>query len=145
MCGQHPVPGVFLLHCGLDFLHLLVMWAPAVPQISSPVLAKLVTHRPLIKRAVIMFQAEFAERLTAEFVGQQVSSATPSAQASLDSVRCLHVSQAWIKALQPAVRQHAAYRQRAPRLVHSSGPLPAATQGRLHRGRNCATGAAGRN
>lgn len=37
------------------------------PQISSPVLDKLVTHRPLIKRAVIMFQAEFAERLTAKY------------------------------------------------------------------------------
>lgn len=34
-------------------------------QISSPVVRRLVTHRPLIKRAIIMFQAEFAERLTA--------------------------------------------------------------------------------
>jgi 16S rRNA A1518/A1519 N6-dimethyltransferase RsmA/KsgA/DIM1 with predicted DNA glycosylase/AP lyase activity len=34
-------------------------------QISSPVVEKLLSYRPLMKRAVIMFQLEFAERMMA--------------------------------------------------------------------------------
>jgi 18S rRNA (adenine1779-N6/adenine1780-N6)-dimethyltransferase len=35
-------------------------------QISSPFLFKLLSHRPYFRTAVIMFQAEFAQRLTAK-------------------------------------------------------------------------------
>ena len=35
-------------------------------QISSPFLFKLLAHRPMFRCAVIMFQLEFAQRLTAK-------------------------------------------------------------------------------
>jgi 18S rRNA (adenine1779-N6/adenine1780-N6)-dimethyltransferase len=35
-------------------------------QISSPFLFKLLSHRPMFRCAVIMFQLEFAQRLTAK-------------------------------------------------------------------------------
>ncbi len=37
------------------------------PQISSPVIERLLQYRPLMRRAVIMFQAEFAERMVAKY------------------------------------------------------------------------------
>lgn len=41
--------------------------APCSPsQISSPLLFKLLAHRPMFRCAVIMFQEEFAQRLTAK-------------------------------------------------------------------------------
>lgn len=41
------------------------------PQISSPLLFKLLAHRPMFRCAVIMFQEEFAQRLTAKCVGNR--------------------------------------------------------------------------
>lgn len=38
---------------------------PAKSQISSPLVFKLLSHRPIIRTAVLMFQREFALRLTA--------------------------------------------------------------------------------
>jgi hypothetical protein len=58
-------------HCSLPFptrpqiTHASLRSALANAQISSPLVFKLLSHRPIIRTAVLMFQREFALRLTA--------------------------------------------------------------------------------
>lgn len=58
------VNGDFLKTPLLDNLNVCVANIPY--QISSPVVDRLLAYRPLLDRAVIMFQAEFAERMVAK-------------------------------------------------------------------------------
>lgn len=53
-----------VLKTKLPFFNVLVANIPY--QISSPLVFKLLTHRPMFRAAVIMFQEEFAQRLTAK-------------------------------------------------------------------------------
>eukprot|EP00924_Labyrinthula_sp_SR-Ha-C_P013509 augustus_masked-scaffold_5-processed-gene-5.8-mRNA-1 protein AED:0.03 eAED:0.03 QI:0/-1/0/1/-1/1/1/0/308 len=53
-----------VLKTELPFFNLLVANIPY--KISSPLVFKLLAHRPLFRAAVIMFQEEFAQRLTAK-------------------------------------------------------------------------------
>ncbi|XP_011630123.1 probable dimethyladenosine transferase isoform X2 [Pogonomyrmex barbatus] len=53
-----------ILKSDLPFFDLCVANIPY--QISSPLVFKLLTHRPLFRYAVLMFQREFAERLVAK-------------------------------------------------------------------------------
>ncbi|CAN0302113.1 unnamed protein product, partial [Hapterophycus canaliculatus] len=56
-----------VLKVPLPFFDVLVANVPY--NISSPLLFKLLAHRPMFRCAVIMFQEEFAQRLTARCVG----------------------------------------------------------------------------
>jgi len=75
-------------------------------QISSPVVRTLVTHRPLIKRGVIMFQAEFADRLTAKCVCYELA-CRRTASLTCDCLRLYSSHKARHEGLLEVVRQHA--------------------------------------
>ncbi|KAJ8943361.1 hypothetical protein NQ318_002594 [Aromia moschata] len=53
-----------VLKCDLPFFHICVANIPY--QISSPLVFKLLLHRPFFRCAVLMFQQEFAQRLVAK-------------------------------------------------------------------------------
>ena len=73
MRGQHPVPGevhsfpVSTLNAWFCIGIAECSRVHVLEQISSPVVDRLLLYRPMLKRAVIMFQAEFAERMVAKY------------------------------------------------------------------------------
>lgn len=59
--------------CHLSPTTITLSAVRCVDQISSPLLFKLLAHRPMFRCAVIMFQEEFAQRLTARYILLELS------------------------------------------------------------------------